>query len=108
MSNLSVVRVKTVEETLNLLAEADVNSKVLSGGVSITLQLRNGNLYCDRLLDVSQVDELHMVKSVTMNGKTYIQLGAGLSLSHVAKNLELKTKFPGFVSVVKPAVIPRG
>ena len=69
MSNLSVLRVKTVEETLNFLADPDVNSKVLSGGVSITLQLRNGNLNCDRLIDVSQVDELKSIQSVTLNGE---------------------------------------
>ncbi|MAT41223.1 MAG: hypothetical protein CL609_02700 [Anaerolineaceae bacterium] len=106
MSNLSVLRVKSVQETLNLLAETDVTSKLLSGGVSITLQIRNGNLTCDRLIDISGVEELKSIQPVQINGKTFYQIGAGLSLSHVAKNSELKSKFPGLVSVIKTSSDP--
>jgi CO/xanthine dehydrogenase FAD-binding subunit len=106
MSNLSVVRAESVQETLDLLAESNLQSKVLSGGVSITLQVRNGNLNCDRLIDISKIEELHTIQPVTVKGKPYLQIGAGLSLSHVAKNPQTDTKFPGFVSVVKNSCDP--
>ena len=88
------VQVKSVQDVVQLISDSSKTSQIISGGVGIALQRKDGFLNCDLLIDISRVEELKTVAKVNINGRFYLHLGATLSLYQTACNEYVKSEFP--------------
>lgn len=84
----------SLSEAIHQITDTQKTSQIISGGALIASQLRSGYLDCDQLVDISRIAELKAVAEVSSNGYTYLQLGAGLSLSSVEKLAIVAEKYP--------------
>ncbi len=55
-------RAQSVEEAITLLNEPGVTARILCGGTDFTIELRRGEVTCDRVVDVSRIPELHRLE----------------------------------------------
>ncbi len=78
------VQVKSVQDVVQLISDSSKTSQIISGGVGIALQRKDGFLNCDLLIHIPRVEELKTVAKVNINGRFYLQLGAALSLYQAA------------------------
>ena len=99
-------RVFSVDEAIQSLCDAQYFSRILSGGVGITLALRNGKLDCDQLIDISGIKALQTVEDIFMDDVAYLKLGAGFSLRQLEKNTKLQSAFPNLAAVLAAATDP--
>jgi xanthine dehydrogenase iron-sulfur cluster and FAD-binding subunit A len=79
MEHFGYIRAESVSHALALLNETGVRSQVLAGGTDLLLLLRVEPRFCDRVVDVSLVPELHRI---TRLGDT-VTIGAATSFSEV-------------------------
>ena len=61
MERFIYIRAATVQEAVQLLNDPGLKNRALAGGTDILLQLRHDPHYCDRLIDVSLIQELHEI-----------------------------------------------
>lgn len=76
-----VYKTNTIEETIDIL-EANENSMIISGGTDLIVQMRNGRLDKDMLVDISDVSEL---KKIIEDDKV-IKIGAGVTFNQIIDN----------------------
>lgn len=79
MEKLEYVRAASISEAVSLLNEPGLKSRALAGSTDILLQLRHDPHYCDRLVDISFLPELHLIEQ----HKGWIFIGAAASFSDV-------------------------
>lgn len=82
MQNFGYVKAVTLAEAVKFLNEPEIISRPLAGGTDILLQLRHDPLYCDRLVDISQLTSLH---SITLQDG-WVRIGAAATFSEVLDN----------------------
>lgn len=82
MENFSYVRAGSVNEAVQLLNEPGLKNRVLAGSTDILLILRHDPQYCDRLVDVSLIPELHAIAK--RDERVFI--GAAASFSEVIES----------------------
>lgn len=82
MEKFSYIRAGSVNEAVHLLNEPGLKNRVLAGSTDILLILRHDPHYCDRLVDVSLLPELHAIEE--QNERVFI--GAAASFSEVIES----------------------
>jgi CO/xanthine dehydrogenase FAD-binding subunit len=100
MTIQTIIRASTVAETIQLLGDVTTRSHLISGGWSVTNQVRNGRLDCDRLVDISRVEAIQQVEEVQIAGRAYLKVGAGLSFTQVAQHPQIRECFPDFAAML--------
>ena len=90
MERYEYIRAASVNEALALLNEPGLKSRPLAGGTDILLQLRHDPQYCDRLVDISRIPELHRIE--LQDG--WVHIGAAASFCEVLNNPIIKTTAP--------------
>ena len=79
MERFGYIRANSIDEAVTLLNEPGLKSRALAGSTDILLQLRHDPHYCDRLVDISQLPELHSIEQ--RDG--WVTIGASASFSEV-------------------------
>ena len=62
MERFGYVQAASINDAVTLLNEPGLKSRALAGGTDILLQLRHEPHYCDRLVDISQLADLHLIE----------------------------------------------
>lgn len=88
MDRFSYIRAGSIGDAVRLLNEPGLKNHALAGGTDILLILRHDPYYCDRLVDISLIPELHTIEE--RGGRVFI--GAAASFSEVMESsLVMKT-----------------
>ncbi len=82
MERFGYIRATTISEAITFLNETGQKSRPLAGGTDILLQLRADPHYCDRLVDISFIPELHKIEM--RDG--WVHIGAMASFADVLRN----------------------
>jgi len=90
MERFTYIRAATVQETLRLLNEPGLKNRVLAGGTDILLQLRLDPHFCDRLIDVSLIQELHEIEE----RENRVFIGAAATFSEVMQSPVVQSNAP--------------
>lgn len=90
MTDFAYVRPQTVDEAVALLAEPGAN-RVLAGGTDFTVQLRRGEITCDRVVDIMHLPEL---QTIDISADGTIMLGAAVTFSAVLDHAALCARVP--------------
>jgi nicotinate dehydrogenase FAD-subunit len=82
MEPFGYIRAKDTTEAVFLLNEPGIKSRPLAGSTDLILILKRDPLFCDRVIDISQIPELHEIKQE--NG--WITLGAAVTFCEVIES----------------------
>ena len=82
MERFGYVRAGSIGEAVSLLNEPGLKSRPLAGSTDILLQLRHDPHYCDRLVDISLIPELHRIEQ----REGWVYIGAAATFSEVLNN----------------------
>jgi len=89
-------RAKKVEEALNLLDKYQDDCKIICGGQSLLILMRQGLVAPENLIDIKGVEELNYV---TYDPKNGLKIGATTTHSSVEKSAVVKEHYPLLVSM---------
>lgn len=90
MERFGYIRAASINEAVALLNEPGLKSRPLAGGTDILLQLRHDPQYCDRLVDISRIPDLHHIE--LRDG--WVHIGAAATFCDVLNNPIIKTTAP--------------
>lgn len=90
MERISYARPPGVDEALYLLNESEINNFVLAGGTDLMLMFRMDKKLCGRVVDISEISELHEIK-LTENVVTF---GAAATFNEILNNPIIKKTAP--------------
>jgi CO/xanthine dehydrogenase FAD-binding subunit len=82
MERFGYVQAASISDAVALLNEPGLKSRPLAGGTDILLQLRHEPDYCDRLVDISQLPDLHRIEE--RDG--WVHIGAAATFAEVLDN----------------------
>ena len=82
MERFGYVQAASISDAVTLLNEPGLKSRPLAGGTDILLQLRHEPHYCDRLVDISRLSDLHRIEQ--KGG--WVHIGAAATFSEVLDN----------------------
>jgi carbon-monoxide dehydrogenase medium subunit len=82
---------QTVEDVLDLLAEAEEETVVVGGAISTTLMMKQNLLAPEVVVRLSQIEELKQIESTAEGG---LRLGAGSTLYDVVHSPLVQKHFP--------------
>jgi len=82
MHQFGYVQAASVSDAVLLLNEPGLQSRPLAGGTDILLQLKHEPQFCDRLVDISQLTELHRIEQ--RDG--WVHIGAAATFAEVLEN----------------------
>jgi len=88
------IHVNSIQDIIRLVSDSSKTSQIISGGVGIALQKKDGFLNCDQLIDISRVDELKTISKVMINNKQFLQLGTALTLFQTARSEMVRSELP--------------
>lgn len=77
-----VYKGRSIEEVLRLLGEYKDRGKIIAGGTDLIIDLRNGKLKTDVLIDISSIDELGKVE----DKRQFINIGAAVTFTQIIEN----------------------
>lgn len=90
MHTFGYVRPQSIAEAVALLDAPGIASRVLAGGTDLMVAARSNPPDYDRVVDISQIAELHTVELVG----TRLRVGAATTFSEVARNPLLRAHAP--------------
>ena len=90
MERFGYVQAVSVSDAVILLNEPGFKSRPLAGGTDILLQLRHEPKSCDRLVDISQLTELHCIEQ--RDG--WVHIGAAATFTEVLNNPIIRASAP--------------
>lgn len=88
---------KSVEELITLLSDNERRVKILAGGTDLLIQLREGRMEAELLVDVKKIPELSQVVYDPQQG---LQIGAAASCYRVCQDEAVKQYYPGLVDAI--------
>jgi len=100
----SYVKTKNLQSAIDLLIDKKYQTPyLLSGGTDIFLQMKNGSLKSDLLIDISEVKELKKVR----NNKNEIHIGAAVTFDELIESKILREELPLLVDASKKIGSPQ-
>ncbi len=103
MPRFDYVRATSIAHAQALLAEPDVRSRVLAGGTDLLLLLREGQTPCDRVVDITQIAELHRIHC--QDG--YVSIGAAATFSEIIASDVVNATAPLLVAACRSVGAPQ-
>ncbi|KKM11035.1 hypothetical protein SY88_10465 [Clostridiales bacterium PH28_bin88] len=82
MKRFKVYSPKNLEGVLQCLREAQGEIKLLAGGTDLVIQLREGSVNPDAVIDISGISELKSIKEE----EGFVKIGAACSFTEIAEN----------------------
>jgi CO/xanthine dehydrogenase FAD-binding subunit len=89
MSEYTYVRAKSLDEAIALLNETHLHSRILAGGTDLVNQFRQGESFCDRVVDVAHVPELRGIRDGDV-----IRIGAATTHAEIGESPLLQEHAP--------------
>lgn len=86
-----VVKAKTIEEVLNILAEKKEKAKVIAGGTDLVIQLREKKINPEVLVDISNLKELNFIRETG----DFIEIGAATRFVSIKNSPIISEQFKG-------------
>ena len=90
MGEFSYIRASQINEAVDMLNENGYNSRPLAGGTDLLLLLRNQPELCDRVVDITQIPELHRI---LQEGNT-VTIGAAATFTEVLSSAVIRKTAP--------------
>lgn len=87
---------QTLDAASALLADARGDARILAGGTDLLIQMRNGDIEPDLVVDVKNIDELRSIKNE--NGR--FRVGAAVSGVEIMEHKAFNEAWPGVVDGV--------
>jgi carbon-monoxide dehydrogenase medium subunit len=84
-------RAKTVKEALDLIEKHKDDCKIVCGGQSLLILMRQGLVAPANLIDIKGIDELKYIKFQPKEG---LKIGAGTTHSEIQKSSQIKKHYP--------------
>jgi CO/xanthine dehydrogenase FAD-binding subunit len=103
MQGFGYVRAASIPHAVALLNEADVRSRVLAGGTDLLLILREGAAPCDRVVDITQVAELHRIH----RQDDCVIIGAAATFSEIIESDVVNATAPLLVTACRTVGAPQ-
>ncbi len=89
-------RAKTVKEALALLEKHKDDYKIICGGQSLLILMRQGLVAPANLIDIKGISELKYIK---FNSKEGLRIGAGTTHSEIQKSSPIKKHYPVLIEM---------
>lgn len=86
-----VVKAKSLEEVLNILAEKREKAKVIAGGTDFVIQLREKKINPEIIVDISDLRELDFIKET----EDFIEIGAATRFVTIKNSPIISEQFKG-------------
>lgn len=86
MAKFQYVRANNLDEAVTLLSEIGVRSIVIAGGTDLLVQARQGSLSIDRVVDISRITELKVIRE-----EKSVIIGAGVTFTELLKSSIVQT-----------------
>lgn len=97
MERFSYARAEDIPHAVTLLNEPGLRSRVLAGGTDLVLLLREEHDLCDRVVDITQIPEMHRIEWV---GNSVI-IGAGATFNEVVESAVVNATAPVLVQACR-------
>jgi carbon-monoxide dehydrogenase medium subunit len=96
--DFTYLKPNTLQEALSMLADHKDECKIICGGQSLLIVMREGLVVTDYLIDIKGLNELNYI---TYDEKEGLRIGATTSHRTIEKSDLLKQKYPVLVAVEK-------
>jgi carbon-monoxide dehydrogenase medium subunit len=96
--DFTYLRPGTLQEALSMIADHGEECKIICGGQSLLIVMRQGLVVTDYLIDIKG---LHELSYITYDGKEGLKIGATTTHRTLEKSELLKEKYPVLVAVEK-------
>jgi CO/xanthine dehydrogenase FAD-binding subunit len=93
MNDLDYVRAHTLTEAVVLLNQPGMKNQLLAGGTDLMVQIRRGEVQHRRLVDITHLSELKMIK-IPEKSEGSVLLGAGVTIAEILENAALAARLP--------------
>ncbi|MBN1286334.1 MAG: FAD binding domain-containing protein [Anaerolineae bacterium] len=97
MQDFAYTRPQTLDEALALLNEPGVRARILAGGTDLAIEIRQGRIDFDRVVDIKRLPEL---KIIDLAGDR-ITLGAGVTFGEILDHPTLSARAPLLVQACR-------
>ncbi len=97
MQNFEYCTPRTLGETFDLLGENDCQCRVLAGGTDLIVQLRQGALSVDRVIDIKHLPECKQLICDPIEGLT---LGATVPCHRIYEDKAIVDTYPGLIDSI--------
>ncbi len=94
MKPFEYVAARTIDEAVEALASSKGPAKPLAGGTDLVVQLNEGRITLDRVVDIGRIPEL---KRVDVDAQGQLRLGAAAPCVDVYSHLNVQRLFPMLV-----------
>jgi CO/xanthine dehydrogenase FAD-binding subunit len=104
MNEFTYVRAHSLDEVVALLNEPGMRYRVLAGGTDLVNQLRQGEVACDRVVDVAHVPAMRRIEG---QGRDTIRIGAAVTHAEIAASALLAARAPLLVQACRQIGSPQ-
>jgi len=87
----------TIDEAVGLLADQDVDTRVLAGGTDLLAQIRTGRMRPQRIVDLKKIPELCLLEEDDQG----FRVGAAVPGAEIGEHPSLREHWPGVVEAAE-------
>ena len=91
MRAFDYVEPQSVEEAVQILAEAGPGARLLAGGTDLLVQLDGGKIQAEKVIFLGNLSEL---KDLTWNPESGLSVGAGVTLRQIETDSDVRSRYP--------------
>lgn len=103
MAIKEVYNPNSIEEVLSLLKKYTKDAKLIAGGTDIVVELKNGKITPDVLIDIAKISELKKIEE----DNDFITIGACTTFTQVLENEYIKDNLKGLYKACKMVGSPQ-
>ena len=97
MQAFDYVATHSVEEAISLLSRDGDQTRILSGGTDLLVQLREGRLRAQLVLDIKSIPELN---ELTYDPRVGLRLGAAVPCYRICRDAQVARHYPGLIDAI--------
>ena len=91
MRAFDYVEPQSVEEAVQILAEAGPGARLLAGGTDLLVQLDGGKIQAEKVIFLGNLSEL---KDLTWKPESGLSVGAGVTLRQIETDSDVRSRYP--------------
>lgn len=97
MQDFDYVAARSVEEVLSLLSQDGDQTRILSGGTDLLVQLREGRRTAQCIVDIKHLPEANVLAYDPLSG---LRLGAAVPCYRICLDADIARAYPGLIDAV--------